>query len=112
MFFGFLSATCCGLGLPSFVFLFGDIADSFALANPKETLDSIITTSKLLVVIGIGVWALAYFFFTFFIISSERIGQKTRIKYLQAVLSQDIAWFDQINTATLSQRLGKECQAI
>jgi hypothetical protein len=39
MFFGFLSAMICGLGLPSFVFLFGDIADSFALLDPKETLN-------------------------------------------------------------------------
>ena len=26
---GFATAIACGLGLPSFVFLFGDIADSF-----------------------------------------------------------------------------------
>ena len=27
--FGFFAAALCGLGLPSFVFLFGNIADSF-----------------------------------------------------------------------------------
>lgn len=29
LFIGFVCAILCGLGLPSFVFLFGDIADSF-----------------------------------------------------------------------------------
>jgi isocitrate dehydrogenase kinase/phosphatase len=35
---GFTTAILCGLGLPSFVFLFGDIADSFADQDVDTTL--------------------------------------------------------------------------
>jgi len=46
------------------------------------------------------------------VIMAERVGQKTRVAYLKAILSQDIAWFDSINVTELSSRLSKECQAI
>jgi hypothetical protein len=36
MYIGFASAIICGLGLPSFVFLFGNIADSFGPYEPPE----------------------------------------------------------------------------
>jgi len=51
----------------------------------------------------------SYLFYLFMTIASERIGAKTRVAYLRSILSQDIAWFDQINTSELSQRIGKEC---
>jgi len=43
---------------------------------------------------------------------SERIGMKTRVAYLRAILQQDIAWFDDINVTELAARLSKECQSI
>ncbi|CDW80084.1 abc transporter family protein [Stylonychia lemnae] len=110
---GFSSAILCGLGLPSFVFLFGDIADSFQGFMPvNEILDRITNVAMILTLIGLGVWVFSYLFFSFLIIASERIGQKTRCMYLQAILRQEISWFDEINTSQLSSRLGKECQAI
>jgi ATP-binding cassette, subfamily B (MDR/TAP), member 1 len=51
-------------------------------------------------------------FFTCLVIASERIGMKTRVRYLESILKQEIAWFDKINTSELSQRLGNECQSI
>ena len=74
-FFGFIAAVSCGLGLPSFVFLFGDIADSFEKGEQAtDILSSIEYLSKSLTFIGLGVWVCSYIFFTFFIIASERIG--------------------------------------
>lgn len=87
LFFGFATAILCGLGLPSFVFLFGDIADSFEGNLPADQILSRITNvAKILTGIGLVVWLFSYCFFTFFIIASERIGQKTRCMYLQAIL--------------------------
>lgn len=84
---GFGSAILCGFGLPSFVFLFGDIADSFEGGFPvDEILDRITNVAKILTLIGAGVWIFSYLFFSFLIIASERIGQKTRCMYLKAVL--------------------------
>lgn len=80
---GLISSALCGLGLPSFVFLFGDIADSFeGHMDPKEILASITRVSKLLAFIGLGVWLGSYLFFTFLTIASERVGLKTRTAYL------------------------------
>ncbi len=110
---GMTSSILCGLGLPSFVFLFGDIADSFeGFMPPDEILDRITNVAKLLTIIGLGVWLFSYFFFTMMQISSESIGAKTKVAYLKSILSQEVAWFDQINTSELSQRLGKESQTI
>jgi len=76
---GMISAALCGLGLPSFVFLFGDIADTFEGGmNPDEILTSITRVAKILSFIGLGIWLGSYLFFSFFIIASERIGQKTK----------------------------------
>ena len=75
LFIGFSSAILCGLGLPSFVFLFGDIADSFQGFMPvNEILDRITRVAMILTFIGLGVWIFSYLFFSFLIIASERIG--------------------------------------
>lgn len=101
------------MGLPSFVFLFGDITDSFEGGmNPDAILDAIKRVSLILSIIGLVILFGSYMFFLFLAISSERIGAKTKVAYLKSILSQDIAWFDHIKPSELSQRIGKECQAI
>jgi hypothetical protein len=80
---GLICSALCGLGLPSFVFLFGDIADSFeGHMDPKEILKSITRVSKLLTFIGLGILIGSYLFFTFLVIASERVGLKTKVRYL------------------------------
>ena len=72
---GFISATLCGFGLPSFVFLFGNIADSFGgQLNPDAVLDAITGVSKSLTLIGLAIWFGSYIFYAFFVIASESIG--------------------------------------
>ena len=85
---GLLAAICCGAGLPSFVFLFGDITDSFEGGQSTASiLEAVTGVAKSLTWIGLGVWVTAYTFFTMMIVASERIGQKTRVAYLKAVLA-------------------------
>lgn len=75
LFTGFTCAVLCGLGLPSFVFLFGNIADSFDPRNPpEEALENIKKVSKSLLLIGGAVWLCSFAWFTFLIVASERIG--------------------------------------
>jgi hypothetical protein len=84
---GMTSSIICGLGLPSFVFLFGDIADSFeGFLPPDEILNRITNVAKLLTIIGLGVWVFSYFFFCMLQISSECIGAKTKVAYLKSIL--------------------------
>ncbi|CDW88003.1 abc transporter family protein [Stylonychia lemnae] len=109
---GFLFAFCTGAGMPSLVFLFGDIVNVFQDGNDHSVVDAIKTTVITLAVIGVVIWAASYMYFVFLVAMSERIGKKTRVNYLQGILSQDIAWFDSINVPELSARLSKECQAM
>ena len=85
---GMASSILCGLGLPSFVFLFGDIADSFeGFLPPDKILEKITNVAKLLTIIGLGVWLFSYLFFSLLQISAESIGAKTKVAYLKSILS-------------------------
>jgi ATP-binding cassette, subfamily B (MDR/TAP), member 1 len=104
---GYLTSIITGLGLPSFVFLFGDIVDDFG--SKFDIVEAIRPMAIELVIIGAFIWLTSYLYFVFLVIVSERIGKKTRVAYLKAILSQDITWFDEINVTELSARLSKEC---
>jgi ABC-type multidrug transport system fused ATPase/permease subunit len=81
---GYFMAIVTGLGLPSFVFLFGDIVDEFG--DIKNIVDTIRPLAIELLIIGAIIWITSYFYFTFLVIVSERLGRKTRIAYLKAIL--------------------------
>jgi hypothetical protein len=36
--------------------------------------------------IGLFIWVTTYLYFTFLVIMSERVGRKTRVAYLRAIL--------------------------
>ena len=103
-----------GFGLPSFVFLIGDIVDSFDLTSytPKDVLDSIGKVSWIMTVIGLGVWLVTFIWFTLLLITSERIIQKTKAAYFKSILDQECEWFDEGKPAQLSSMLNQECLAI
>jgi hypothetical protein len=87
MYIGWVSAAMTGLGLPSFVFLIGDIINSFNPSNgPEEMLKKIKLIAWIEVVIGAGIWILSYIYFSFLLMSSELITKKIRIAYVEAVL--------------------------
>jgi hypothetical protein len=81
---GYLTAIITGLGLPSFVFLFGDITDEFG--KSYDIVDAIRPIAIELTVIGLFIWLTSYFYFAFLVIMSERVGMKTRVAYLKAIL--------------------------
>jgi ABC-type multidrug transport system fused ATPase/permease subunit len=62
--------------------------------------------------IGGFIWITTYLYFTFLVIMSERVGRKTRVAYLKAILQQDISWFDENNATELPSRLTRECATI
>jgi hypothetical protein len=39
-----------------------------------------------MIYIGLAIWVTTYLYFTFLVIMSERVGKKTRVAYLKAVL--------------------------
>lgn len=110
MFIGHLAAVITGVGLPSFVFLMGNVIDSFASFD--EVLDSIKRISLILVLIGIAIWFFSYIYYAFLLMFSELVGYKLRVEYFRAILRQDIAWFDSINPSELSAKVPKEVMAM
>ena len=82
---GYATAIITGLGLPSFVFIFGDIINSFG-PNQKNVVDAMRPIAIQMTVIGAFIWLTTYLYFTFLVVMSERVGRKTRVAYLKAIL--------------------------
>ena len=88
MFLGWLAAFITGLGLPSFVFLIGDVINSFDpyKTDANELLNKIKLISLIYTIIGIGIFIFSYVFYSFLLISSELMVQTIRKKYLESIL--------------------------
>ena len=84
--FGYFAAIITGLGLPSFVFLFGDIVDGFG-PNSTDIIGSISTICLSMALIGVGIWLTSYIYIACLTTIAERITKKTRIAYLRSVLN-------------------------
>lgn len=84
MIIGWISAIIAGCGMPSFVFLIGDVIDSFdpSKASPQKMIDTISFMSFLFTMVGIGVWITSYIDYAFLLMFSERVAKKIRIAYL------------------------------
>eukprot|EP00347_Sterkiella_histriomuscorum_P022139 403331544 len=108
---GYICSFTTGAGMPVMVFLMGDIINTFQ-GGQLTMVEALKPTIITLVIIGLFIWLVTYLYYVQLVILSERIGKKTRVAYLKAILSQDIAWFDSINATELSSRLSIECQAI
>ena len=85
IFIGFMTAVLTGIALPSFTFLFGSIVNSFD-PNTKNVVDDVRPLCINLVEIGLIAWVTTYIYYTCLIIVAERIGRKTRVAYLKAIL--------------------------
>ena len=99
MYIGWLTASLAGLGMPSFVFLIGSIVDSFnpATTSPTKMLSTIKMMSGIFGLIGLFVWVTTYISYSSLLIFGERVAKRTRVKYLEAILKQESAWFDLTN---------------
>lgn len=62
--------------------------------------------------IGLGLWVVCYLYLAFWGMVSEYTGAIFRIKYLSAVLRQDVTWFDQNDAQSLPSKISKESTAI
>ena len=114
MYGGWAAAIISGLGMPSFVFLIGNVLDAFNdnTESPDQTLDHVKTLSGIFGIIGLGVWLSSYIYYACLLSFSEKVTKKIKVKYLEAILKQESSWFDLTNPQELSARLGKECLAI
>lgn len=114
MYTGWLCSALSGFGMPSWVFLIGEILDTFNQVNnsPDEILKTIKMISAVQCGLGVFIWITNYIYYSCLLSFSERVVFKTRVTYLKSILKQDSAWFDLTNPQELNSRIGKECQAM
>lgn len=110
---GWFFAGASGAILPSFIWLIGDVFDSFAPGqDPQEARDEIRRTFVLIVALCCAVLVTGTLQATFLAMASARIAARTKSAYLRAVLQQESAWFDLISYTELPARIGREAQSI
>jgi ATP-binding cassette subfamily B (MDR/TAP) protein 1 len=83
----FIMAFITGAGLPSFTFLYGNIINAFGSDSADSMIDEISKLALILTVIGAIIWLTTYIYFVCGMILSERIGRKTKVAYLRAILN-------------------------
>ncbi|CAG7920112.1 unnamed protein product [Penicillium olsonii] len=112
-----LCAMAAGAALPLFTILFGSLATSFQ----RIMLDTIsydafyhdLTKNVLyFVYLGIGEFVTVYISTVGFIYTGEHITQKIRENYLQAILRQNIAYFDKLGAGEVTTRITADTNLI
>jgi ABC-type multidrug transport system fused ATPase/permease subunit len=84
---GFGFAILTGAGMPSMVFLLGNIIDSFSVPGQTTSIfEAVRVTVIAMVSIGAFIWFVTYIYFVSLVIMAERITKKTRVAYLRAIL--------------------------
>ncbi|EER04129.1 multidrug resistance protein, putative [Perkinsus marinus ATCC 50983] len=98
---------CNGALMPVFSLLFGDFASASA-GGLDGFMDRVVTvTWQMCILAGVALVTGAIFntCFTYF---SENQASRLRVKYLQAVIGQDIAWFDMRTPAAIPSRMAED----
>lgn len=119
---GAIAAIAAGVPFPLIGLIFGELVDDFNKAScgnkdgsttsTAETRSSINDKVLLLVYIAIAAFVLIYAHILCWSITSQRLAQRVRDRYLRSLLSQDIAFFDNLQAGEVSARLNGDIQAI
>ena len=98
MYAGWFFACVTGFMYPWFYFLLGDMLNSFGPEyTPEETLAETKRICTLMGLLSLIVWVTGYLQWSLTQSVSVKIGAKIKQAYLEAILRQDCAWFDQVN---------------
>ncbi|QRV77587.1 ABC transporter transmembrane region [Ceratobasidium sp. AG-Ba] len=116
---GLVAAAAAGAAQPLMSLLFGRLTQSFVdfttaiiKGNPAEIQDARVFFEKeaakdalYLVFIGIGMFVCTFIYMYFWIYTGEVNSKRVRERYLQAVLRQDIAYFDNLGAGEVATRI-------
>jgi ABC-type multidrug transport system fused ATPase/permease subunit len=100
--------------------VFGQVVDSFngVVCGDESTGSSSGAQSEindkilLMVYLAIAIFALTYIHIVCWNLTSQRLAQRIRERYLRSLLKQDIAFFDKLQAGEVSSRLNGDVQAI
>ena len=107
---GAIAAIGAGASMPAFSLLWGNMTDSFQSSDSDP--DAMVRTSKKVMFnfleIGAGVFVACWVMMACFMISGESQSIRCRKAYLDALLRQEIGWFDRIDQTQLSSKFSTE----
>ena len=69
---GYSMAVLSGLGLPSILFIWGDILNAYT--DSPDIVAAISPTCLQIIIIGIVIWVTSYFYYILLVIMAERVG--------------------------------------
>ena len=110
--FGHIFAALMGCVLPVFQIFMADSFDAFGSQDPEDQLKKIERITIIFACMAAGIWVFSYFYWVLLSQFSARVSNRIKRRYLEAILSQECAWFDQTNYTELSSRIAKECASI
>ncbi|KAJ5474875.1 hypothetical protein N7475_004441 [Penicillium sp. IBT 31633x] len=112
-----LCAIAAGAALPLFTILFGSLATAFQQIMLRtipygEFYDQLTTNVLYFVYLGIGEFVTVYVSTVGFIYTGEHVTQKIREQYLEAILRQNIAYFDKLGAGEVTTRITADTNLI
>jgi len=122
IFIGIVSAVACGVAFPFMFFLFGTVTSVFNDYNVNTMLsekeredrlwDGIVDFCVYLSILGGGLWLCHYLFVTCLNYTAERQVLKMRKAFFQAVLKQEVGWYDTNTTTDFASRMSEDLDKI
>ena len=110
MVIGFISSFLLGLMLPLIFFFVGQVFNEISPTTPHITIgDKIKSASFPFFYLLAPIFFFGFVSFALWILVGERVGIHFRVKYLEAVLRQDVEWFESINPAEIPSILNTKC---
>ena len=108
---GSFCAIICGAAFPAFNILFGQMLDNIN-KSPSSFDTAVKNTAISLTVVGAISFVLGIVQVYTFTAVGERVTQRIRERYVNAILRQEIGWFDQVHAVELAPRVSDLCGKI
>lgn len=117
---GTTAAVLAGLAFPSLDLLYGNFTSAnassaggqFTAAEAAEAQSTARTVGLGILGVGIGELIFTWIFLVCFTRAGEKMGRKIRNAYLESVLRQDIAFFDNVGAGEVAGRTTKDIATI
>ncbi|KAH7101158.1 multidrug resistance protein 1 [Auriculariales sp. MPI-PUGE-AT-0066] len=123
--FGIVCAVAGGASQPLMTLLFGHLTQAFvdfgsAAASGSSDLTAAANhfrhvaseTASFLVALGAGTFLITYVYMCAWTYTGEVQSKRIREKYLQAILRQDIAYFDKLGAGEVTTRIQTDCHLV
>lgn len=109
LFVGTVAAMIAGVFMPSIALIMGTIATNFGDTgvSPEDISEIIGTVSKYVAAIAIIIYVFSYIFFAFWQHLAENISLNLRKIYLEALLNQEIAYFEKVKIEEIPAKMGE-----